>query len=188
MDEKPKRKRGQNPTETSFVTALSVEECIERLERGPSHTLDYRLSVRTDDDRFKIEVLGEADTGRGSMTVLAEMNGYLQLERTRHLRKGGTLVTRVVADTKISVRLWDPRLAVWIMIIWQIGVIVYMVSEKDYDPEILVYFGFLLGGLFSAIYWISSVSTISKVNRQLPDLHEWLMDQIYEPPDLVEEE
>jgi hypothetical protein len=184
MDEKPKRKRGENPIEVHFYTALTVEECTERLERGPSHTLDYRLSVRTDGERFKVEVLGDTGTTPGSMTVLAEMDGNLQPWTMRK----GTSATRVAAETKNKVTLLNPSLAVYLMIIWQLVVIVLMISEEVDDLEFFFVYGVLVGGLVSTLAWLYGVYMTDKISCQIPDLDQWLMDQIYEPPGVSEEE
>ncbi len=182
---KPKHKRAEFPSEIDFVTALTVEECLEQLERGPARTLDYRLLVRTDGARFKIEVLGNTGYSPPSMTVLAEMDGYLQAGKTVHLRTK-TPATRVVAKTKNIRNPWNPNYAIIPLVFWPIFTIVFMIVQKESSIEFLFKFGCLVGGAFAATLYVYSVYMTEKITRQIPDLHEWLRQQLYEPPALPE--
>ncbi len=179
MDEKPKHKRGQSLNEIDFVTALSIEECVERLERGPAHTLDYRLTVRTDGERFKVEVLGNTRPARAPMMiVLAEMNGHLH---------PWTTGTQVMARSETKYR---PHSPYWAFLLVPLSCLYASFLFAALGGETVVCIGLLIvaaGVISSAVLSAYVADTLDKVNRQIPDLRQWLMQQIYESPGLPEE-
>jgi hypothetical protein len=179
MDEKPKRKRGESSHEIDFVTALTVEECVERLERGPARTLDYRLSVRTDGARFKVEVLGNTGNTRAPMAVLAEVDGYIQPWKTSHLRPGIT-VTRVTAHSETKSRLISNY---WALVPIPISVFYAYILDTELASLVVP----VLGVFITTVLLVSMTRTADKFNRQIPDLRQWLMWQLYEPPGPPEE-
>jgi hypothetical protein len=169
MDEKPKRKRRASPPEIDFVTALTVEECLEQLERGPARTLDYRLSVRTDGMRFKVEALAD----RAPMAVLAELDGYLLTW------PNGTRVT-ARSETK-----YKPDSPYWALAPILVSFLYAYIYSKN-SAWFLVLIPAI--GVFAALLMLKLLARIAdRALRQIPDLDEWLRQQIYEPPSLPEE-
>jgi len=82
MDAKPKRKTTFDSNVVEFVTELSMAECLERLEHGPSHTLAYRLNVRISGTQFIVDALEELP--RQGLRVVAELSGSLASQSDGH--------------------------------------------------------------------------------------------------------
>lgn len=167
--DKPKRKRGERNPRIDFVTALTVEQCVERLERGPAHTLDYRLTVRTDQDCFIVEAWGQFFPERPLVT--AQIDGYLDCTPNGTTRVSGDFTEKKPYD-----KTWFTFIVQMILFVL-CGFTVINVKEASGRPVIIIFYlafsGFTLGYLYYQAV---------RFQKQTPNLRQWLYDLLYVPP------
>jgi hypothetical protein len=174
-NEKPKRKREKSGNSLDFVTALTVEQCVERLEKGPAHTLDYRLTVRTDGQRFVVEALGSlGGKAQGAQLVLADFQGHLERTQT-----GSTRVYGIYAKKNR----YHPERAWELTIIILLLVLVALSNSPDRDDWMVVLFTSVLILLCTAVMYFSLDHYNTKLDEQTLDLGQWIKDQLSEPPE-----
>jgi len=163
---KPKRKRKESDNSLSFVTALTVEQCVERLEKGPAHTLDYRLTVRTDGQRFVVEVWGETKPP----SITASLVGYLSEKAEGSTRVSGTVLGSTLYENR-----WIPALMPLVGMMLLIG---FMAANDAQDRMLVGVIALTLTAF--ARFWFYEGARIARLT---PDLRRWVMDQLYEPPE-----
>jgi hypothetical protein len=159
---KVKRKRDETSVTLDFVTALTVEQCVERLEKGPTHTLDYRLTVRTDGRRFVVEAWGEMS---GRSWLVANFEGRLNPTTHGPTRVSGFATTKNPWDS-----LWPPLLMLTVAV-------VLCVVEWSNSPVSILWLG-----AAAVFYWFYSHSG-TRVAEQTPDLRRWVRKQLDMPPE-----
>jgi hypothetical protein len=164
-DEKPKRKREESGNSLDFVTALTVEQCVERLERGPAHTLDHRLTVRTDGQRFVVEAWGEIS--RRPRTI-ARLEGRLSQGANDSTRVFGMVTNNNPYDN------WGMIAIPVIIVLW-------------WGMLNLIGLGGVGVTVFNLVIIVGYVGILAslsdKFDQQTPDLRRWVRDQLYVPPE-----
>ncbi len=171
MDAKPKRKNTSDENGIEFVTALSVDECVERLERSATRSVDLRLNVRVNDARFAVDALDEVGT-RG-LKVVAELHGNLVTQQNDH--------TLVRAHYHYQKNPWNPTANTMfnglmaLCMGWLVGGLVIIVGGT-------VSVGILIGivcaaGTFFVLYnnWDMKMQ---EYDRHLPDFRAWLHEHL----------
>ncbi len=159
-----KPKRAEFPSEIDFVTALTVEECLEQLERGPRRASNFRLAVRREGKMFRVEALGN------SGAVLMQLNGYLRREKT------GTKVM-----TELESR-YIPRTSLSMVPIPVLGIPfflgLFMIVAGDIDIGLLANATFF-GAAASAIWFGGWYFEKRMIERLKTALRDWLYEQLY---------
>jgi hypothetical protein len=177
-DEKPKRKREESSNSLDFVTALTVEQCVERLERGPAHTLDYRLTVRTDGQRFVVEALGAYGAPQaGTQMGLANFQGHLSRISTGNTRVHGITIKK---NPYVSIPAWVIFPATPIIIFTAM-----VVTGRSFSLENILLF-LLITGVTTiplGLLYLTTKYYARKIDKRAPDLRRWVRKQLDIPPE-----
>ncbi len=173
MDAKPKRKNTPDTNRIEFVTTLSLDECVARLERGPTRTLDHRVNVRIDGTRFAVDT--QIESGNVLM-VVAELNGQLIPHQNNHTLVRANRVDRnpysapaYLARELLAVVLLGPMT----------GAFVGLILLQSWLWSIAI-------SIIAWVVWYVLVSEsnerrIRAFDQKVPDLNAWLRQHLDAP-------
>lgn len=171
MDAKLKRKNTSDENGIEFVTALSQDECAERLERSAARSVDYRLNVRVNGARFAVDAL--AEVGTQGLKVVAELHGDLVAQQNDHTlvrahyhyqKNPWNLITNVVLNGIMAFGIG-----------YLFGGLAYIVMSTDFV-------GILIGTVSAVGFFFVSYSNMDmkmqEFDRHLPNFRAWLHEHL----------
>lgn len=153
-----------------FSTPLSIDECRERLERSAARTLEFRANVRVGKTYFLVEV--QSDHGRiglayaGQLYTIAELRGTLRSQAT------GTLIKAECINMNIERKYrWMIPVPPVLFLLIGIGMGLSNLDEVTSGFVLLI---LAAAGGFAFVFYLLFEWSVQSVDRQIPDLREWL--------------